>query len=259
MVETTRLEPVIRCDSLAKSFNGLPVLQSISCAVGTGEVLAVMGRSGSGKSTFLRLLALLENPDRGNAWLNGQQYLREGTVIVEPVAIRRRVAMVFQHFNLFPNLSVVENCTLGPVRTQLENKETAKRSTSEMLDSLGLLQLANRYPETLSGGEAQRVALARALLMKPEVLLLDEVTSSLDPESIGAVLDAICKIRFSNIAEGIAIILVTHHLAFARSFAQRIAFIEGGTFVDVWPANEFADRAVSVEARNLVAQSWSIS
>lgn len=257
MAETPRLAPVIRCQSLAKSFGGLPVLKDIGCEVAPGEVLAVMGRSGSGKSTLLRLLALLERPDAGNVWLRGEQYLRHGEPLVDPVRIRRRISIVFQQFNLFPNLSVLGNCTLGPIRALQHSRADANRAARELLTSFGLASLIDRYPETLSGGEAQRVAVARALLMRPEVLLLDEVTSSLDPESIFKVLDMIRAIRSVEGSRGAAIILVTHLLAFAESFATNIAYLHGGVFVDVLPAKMFAIKAEFPATRQFIQQSRS--
>src|ERR1700692_2403828 len=236
MAEAARLDPMIRFQALAKSFGKQAVLKDISCEVAAGEGLAVMGRSGWGKSTLLRVLALLERPDRGDAWLRGRQYLEQGNAVIDPVQIRRRISIVFQQFNLFPNLSVLENCTLGPIRALHLKRLDAEHSAQKLLSEFGLTPLIDRYPETLSGGEAQRVALARALLMRPDVLLLDEITSSLDPESILTVLETIRTIRIVEGGAGAAIILVTHLLPFAESYATKIAYLHDGAFVDILPA-----------------------
>ena len=209
MAEETRLMPGIACEGLARAFGDNHILRDVSCSVSTGEVLAIMGRSGSGKSTLLRVLALLEAPDGGDAWLNGQQYISHGMPLLRPEGIRRRVAMVFQQFNLFPNLTVLENCTLGPIRSLGRNRRDVEHEAGELLRALELEAVATRFPETLSGGEAQRVALARALLMRPEVLLLDEVTSSLDPESIFTLIKTIRAIHTLDQGRGLTIVLVT--------------------------------------------------
>jgi len=255
VVQETRLAPAIACRELSKSFGTNPVLRGISCEIDQGDVLAVIGRSGSGKSTFLRLLSLLERADGGDAWLQGQKYIRNGEALVAPESVRRRVAMVFQQFNLFPNLTVLQNCTLGPVRALHRDRAAARREALELLVALQLDDMAHRYPETLSGGESQRVALARALLMHPDVLLLDEVTSSLDPESIVTVLRAIRAIRSVQQGSGVTIVLVTHMLAFARSFATTIAFLDEGRFVDALPANKFSVNAASPAARLFIDQA----
>ncbi len=256
MAETSRLDqPAIRFGSLAKSFNGRLVLKNVTGAVAPGKALAIMGRSGSGKSTLLRMLSLLEPSDSGDAWLHDELYLQGGLAIVEPIRIRRKIAMVFQQFNLFPNLSVIRNCTLGPIRALRVPRSIAELAAEDILTSLELGKLKDRYPETLSGGEAQRVALARALLMKPDVLLLDEITSALDPENIHAVLTAIRKIRTVEVGTGLAIILVTHLFPFAQSFADTIAFLHEGEFVDVWSAETFAQAAEHSASRSFVRQS----
>jgi ABC-type polar amino acid transport system ATPase subunit len=255
MVETPRLDPTIRCKGLAKSFGGRTVLKNVSCDLMPGEVLAIMGLSGSGKSTFLRLLALLERSDAGEAWLGGQQYLAGGVPVANPVQVRRRVSMVFQQFNLFPNLTILDNCTLGPIRSLHVLRRDAERSATELLETFGLAALIHRFPETLSGGEAQRIAVARALLMRPQVLLLDEITSSLDPENILKVLNTLRAIRSLPGGGGTAIILVTHLLPFAQSFATRIAYLDNGALVDMLPADAFADGASSVAAQTFIRQS----
>lgn len=246
----------ITCEGLAKSFGGHAVLTDVGCSVEHGEVMAVMGLSGSGKSTFLRTLALLERADAGSAWLAGTQYLKDGRAIVDPPAIRQRISMVFQQFNLFPNLTVIENCTLGPTRSLNKSAAAAERDARTLLGELRLDALAERFPGTLSGGEAQRVALARALLMNPSVLLLDEVTAALDPESVYAVLSTIKAAK--DVAENrLAIILVTHLLGFAEGFATNIGFLHQGIIVDRLPARSFAQGAISPAARAFIDREKS--
>jgi polar amino acid transport system ATP-binding protein len=236
------------------------VLAGASLSVDAGEVLAIMGRSGSGKSTLLRVLALLERADVGDAWLDGAKYLTAGDPVGDPVRMRRQIAMVFQNYNLVPHMTVLRNCTLGPVRALQEAARDAEGRAMELLHALGLAKLAHRYPGALSGGEAQRVAVARALLMRPRVLLLDEVTAALDPESVYAVLNTIRKARDVAGQEGLAIILVTHLLPFAEQFANRIAFLDGGKLVEVLPGKEFARHARSEAAVSFIKREqagWS--
>ncbi|MQP68540.1 ATP-binding cassette domain-containing protein [Niveispirillum sp. SYP-B3756] len=239
--------------NLAKCFDGTDVLRGVSGSVKPGETLALMGRSGSGKSTLLRCLALLEPTSGGSAWLDGEQYLDDGEVIVDPVTIRRRISLVFQHLNLFPTMSVLQNCILGPVRALGIEKSKARAQAGDMLEALSLAPLMDRYPATLSGGEAQRVAIARALLMRPAVLLLDEVTSALDPESVYSVLETIQSAR-EIAGNRLSIILVTHLLRFAESFATHIGFLDQGVIVDLLPAESFSAEARSVPTRKFVAR-----
>jgi ABC-type polar amino acid transport system ATPase subunit len=247
--------PALRLTALRKSYGSRAILNGLSLDVAKGEIIAVMGKSGSGKSTLLRALCLLEKCDAGDAYLNGVHYIDNGNAAIEPMSLRRDVAMVFQHFNLFPNLTVLENCTLGPVRARGFQPALVVSEAMELLERFGLAWSASRYPETLSGGESQRVALARALLMHPEVLLLDEVTSALDPESAFAVLSAVRSLRNVEQGKRVTVLMVTHLLPFAESFASRIAFLHEGQFREVLPAARFSEAAHTSAARTFVEQS----
>jgi polar amino acid transport system ATP-binding protein len=212
---------VIRTVDLYKRFGELDVLNGISEHIDRGERVAIIGPSGSGKSTFLRCLNLLDVPTSGAVWFDGEK-------ITDPRcdadATRRHIGMVFQHFNLFPNMTILENITLAPVRLRLKSRGEADRAALALLDRIGLADKANAYSATLSGGQKQRVAIVRALAMEPKLMLFDEPTSALDPEMVGEVLDLI-----RDVAEtGMTIVIVTHEMAFAREVATRILFMNDG-------------------------------
>ena len=224
---------MIEIKNLSKNFGDLRVLNDISVSVKQGEVIAIIGPSGGGKSTFLRCINRLEEPTGGQISVDGKNILDKNSDINK---IRQRISMVFQHFNLFSNKSVLENLTLAPVITKLMTKEQAQSKAYELLRSVGLESKADAYPHKLSGGQKQRIAIARALAMNPEVILFDEPTSALDPEMIGEVLDLMKEVA----ARGITMLVVTHEMGFARNVANRIFFMDGGKIaVDDTPKNVF--------------------
>jgi polar amino acid transport system ATP-binding protein len=208
------------------------VLRGIDERIEKGEKIAIVGPSGSGKSTFLRCLNLLETPDAGEVWFEGVQVNAPGTDIP---ALRRRMGMVFQHFNLFPNLTILDNITLAPTELKLQTTEAAVKNAKRLLERIGLEEKADTYPAMLSGGQKQRVAIVRALAMNPEVMLFDEPTSALDPEMVGEVLDLIRVLA----EEGMTMLIVTHEMGFAREVATRVLFMDGGAILEQNPPQEF--------------------
>jgi polar amino acid transport system ATP-binding protein len=208
------------------------VLKGISEKVEKGEKVAIVGPSGSGKSTFLRCLNLLEKPDAGEVWFEGVQMNAPGTDIF---ALRRRMGMVFQHFNLFPNLTILDNITLAPTELKLQTPDQAVKNAKRLLERIGLEEKADTYPAMLSGGQKQRVAIVRALAMNPDVMLFDEPTSALDPEMVGEVLDLIRLLA----EEGMTMLIVTHEMGFAREVATRILFMDEGAILEQNTPREF--------------------
>ena len=211
------------------------VLNDISVDIKKGEVIAIIGPSGGGKSTFLRCINRLEEPDSGHIKINGEDILNKKSDINK---IRQKVSMVFQHFNLFANKNVLQNLTLAPIKAGILDKESAERRADELLKSVGLSDKKFAYPHKLSGGQKQRIAIARSLAMEPEVILFDEPTSALDPEMIGEVLDIMKDVA----AKGITMLVVTHEMGFARNVANRIFFMDKGKIaVDDTPKNVFTN------------------
>ena len=210
---------------LKKSFNDLDVLLDINETIEEGEVVVVIGPSGSGKSTFLRCLNLLETPTDGEVWVDNEQINAPG---VDVNKIRQKMGMVFQHFNLFPHLTVMENITLAPVKLGKMTKEEAVKKGEELLNTVGLSEKADAYPAQLSGGQKQRIAIARSLAMEPEIMLFDEPTSALDPEMVGDVLDVMKKLAES----GMTMVVVTHEMGFAKEVGTRILFMDGGLVME---------------------------
>ncbi len=216
---------MITVKGLEKSFGDLHVLKGIDEHIAPGEKVVIIGPSGSGKSTFLRCLNLLEKPTGGHI-------LFEGTDITDPKCdinlIRRRMGMVFQQFNLFPHLTVLQNLTLAPVKTGLMNRDEATDKATKLLARVGLVEKAGVYPKQLSGGQQQRIAIVRALCMNPVVMLFDEPTSALDPEMVGEVLDVMKKLA----EEGMTMVVVTHEMGFAREVGDRVLFMDEGVVLE---------------------------
>ena len=225
---------MIDVKNLSKSFGDHLVLDDISEHIHPGEKVVVIGPSGSGKSTFLRCLNLLETPTAGTITF-------EGTVITDPKVkidkVRQQMGMVFQHFNLFPNMTIRRNITLAPVRTGLMKQSEADGLASQLLQRVDLSDKADAYPNQLSGGQKQRIAIVRALAMKPKVMLFDEPTSALDPEMVGEVLDVMKELA----QEGMTMVVVTHEMGFAREVGSRVLFMDGGHILEQNTPKEFFD------------------
>ena len=210
---------------LKKTFGDLEVLKGINVTINKGDIVVVIGPSGSGKSTFLRCLNLLETPTKGDIVID-DMHLTEKNFDVD--AMRKRVGMVFQHFNLFPHLTILENVTLAPIRHKMMTEEQAKEKAMELLNRVGVGDKADNYPAQLSGGQKQRVAIARSLALSPEVMLFDEPTSALDPEMVGEVLEVMKQLA----KEGMTMVVVTHEMGFAREVANRVFFMDGGGILE---------------------------
>jgi ABC-type polar amino acid transport system ATPase subunit len=225
---------VVRLEAVRKSFGDNLVLEGIDLEVAAAEVLVIIGPSGSGKSTLLRCVNLLEPVDSGRVFFEGQEITRKGADVS---AIRQRIGMVFQQFNLFPHLKVIDNLTLATRRIRRVPRDQAEQRAQELLARVGLEEKARQYPHQLSGGQQQRVAIARALMMEPHVMLFDEVTSALDPELVGEVL-----IVMRDLArEGMTMLVVTHEMQFAREVGDRVVFMDNGRIVEQGPPKEVID------------------
>ena len=221
MTEAEQGREIIRVENLCKGFGELKVLKNINQHVNFGEVVSIIGPSGSGKSTFLRCLNLLEQPDSGKIWFEGVDITDKRIDIDKH---RQKMGMVFQHFNVFPNLKVLENITLAPVLEKKIPKAQAVAQAEELLKKVGLFDKRDEYPRKLSGGQKQRLAIVRALAMEPDVILFDEPTSALDPEMVKDVLDVIKGLAES----GMTIVIVTHEIGFAREVSDRVLFMDDG-------------------------------
>ncbi|RTH03645.1 amino acid ABC transporter ATP-binding protein [Thermus scotoductus] len=218
------MEPIIRIHNLHKWFGPLHVLKGIRLEVAPGERLVIIGPSGSGKSTLIRTINRLEDFQEGEVWVDGKN-VKDDRALKE---VRREVGMVFQQFNLFPHMTVLENVTLAPMRVRRWPRERAEKKALELLERVGILDQARKYPGQLSGGQQQRVAIARALAMEPKVMLFDEPTSALDPEMVGEVLDVMRDLARG----GMTMLVVTHEMGFAREVADRVIFMDGGQVVE---------------------------
>jgi len=222
----------VKVDRLYKSFGNLKVLREITTEIHKGEVIAIIGPSGCGKSTFLRCLNLLEIPTSGHIYIDGVDITAPKADIMK---IRQKVGMVFQHFHLFPHMTVLQNVMYAPVKVKQVAKDEARLKGLELLEKVGLSDKAQVYPSKLSGGQKQRVAIARCLAMEPEILLMDEPTSALDPEMVKEVLDVMKALTKT----GITMAIVTHEMGFAREVAHRILFLDGGKVAEDVPPQEF--------------------
>ena len=223
MIETKKLE---------KHFKDLYVLKGIDQKIEKGEKVVIVGPSGSGKSTFLRCLNFLEVPTGGEVWFEGIN-LTDASVNIDKH--RQKMGMVFQHFNLFPHLTIMQNITLAPIKLKLQSKEEAEANAERLLERIGLLDKKDAYPSTLSGGQKQRIAIVRSLAMNPDVMLFDEPTSALDPEMVGEVLDLIKELA----DDGMTMVIVTHEMAFAKEVATRVLFMDEGQILEENTPDEF--------------------
>ena len=230
---------IIRVEHVSKVFDGgVQALDDCSLSIGKGEVVAIIGPSGSGKSTMLRCLNLLEQPSSGKVFVDGVDITGEK---VDLDLHRRKMGMVFQHFNLFPHMTVKKNITLAPVRLKLKTQAEADKAAMQLLERIGLADKADTYPAMLSGGQKQRIAIVRALAMEPEVMLFDEPTSALDPEMVGEVLDVMKELA----RDGMTMAVVTHEMGFAREVGDRVLFMDSGKIVEVNTPNELFDHPQS--------------
>ena len=240
---------LIHVEGLKKYYLGgkVKALDGIDCDIHKGEVLVIIGPSGSGKSTFLRSLNLLEIPTGGKIVFDGQDITDPKTNIN---LHRRKMGMVFQHFNLFPNMTVLKNMTIAPVQILKKSKQDAEKKAMELLERVGLAERANSYPSQLSGGQKQRVAIVRALCMEPEVMLFDEPTSALDPEMVGEVLDVMKELA----REGMTMAVVTHEMGFAREVASRVIFMDEGKILEQGTPCDIFETAQNPRTRDFLSK-----
>ncbi|MDY3920462.1 MAG: amino acid ABC transporter ATP-binding protein [Candidatus Limivivens sp.] len=238
---------MIEVKGLKKNFEGLQVLNGIDYKIDQGEKIVVIGPSGSGKSTFLRCLNLLEEPSEGEVWFDGVNITDPQNDIDK---MRQKMGMVFQHFNLFPHMTVLKNITFAPVKLKLQTKEEAEANAMRLLKRIGLEDKAGQYPNMLSGGQKQRIAIVRALAMNPEVMLFDEPTSALDPEMVGEVLDLIRELA----AEGMTMVIVTHEMGFAKEVATKVLFVDEGIIKEENTPKEFFENPQNPRLREFLSK-----
>ncbi len=238
---------LIKVDNLCKSFGDVEVLKGINAEIRKGDVMVVIGASGSGKSTFLRCLNLLEEPTSGSICF-------EGVDITDPsVNInlhRQKMGMVFQQFNLFPHMTVLKNMTLGPIKLLKQSKEEATANAMKLLERVGLADRADAYPSQLSGGQKQRIAIVRALCMNPDVMLFDEPTSALDPEMVGEVLEVMKQLA----KDGMTMVVVTHEMGFAREVGTGVVFVDDGVIVEQGDPKEFFENPKSPRLKDFLSK-----
>ena len=238
---------MISVRNIYKSFGENQVLKGVSCEIEKGEKIVIVGPSGSGKSTFLRCLNLLERPTSGQIFFDGEEITAKGCNVNR---LRQHMGMVFQHFNLFPHLTVMENITLAPVKLKLMTKPQAQQRALELLQRIGLADKADSYPSMISGGQKQRIAIVRALAMNPEVMLFDEPTSALDPEMVGEVLAVMKELA----EEGMTMVVVTHEMGFAREVATRVLFMDEGKILRQAPPKEFFENPEHPRLKEFLAK-----
>lgn len=238
---------MIKVDHITKQFKQLKAVDDVSLEIEKGEIVCLIGPSGSGKSTVLRCIHGLEKPEKGEVYIDGQ--------LLDPskpdyMTLRRRMGFVFQHFNLFPNMSVMDNLTLAQIQVMKKTKEEAEKTAADLLKRVGLLDKRDEYPSKLSGGQKQRVAIARALCINPEVMLFDEPTSALDPEMVVEVLDVMKELAH----QGMTMVIVTHEMGFAKEVATRMVFLEDGKIVEEGNTKEFFEHPKSARAQDFLSK-----
>ncbi|RBI66727.1 peptide ABC transporter ATP-binding protein [Vreelandella sulfidaeris] len=243
-------QPIVRMQQLNKHFGSLHVLNDIDLTIVPGEVVVIIGASGSGKSTLIRCINGLEEFQTGNLVVDNNELLPHGKSTQALQTIRTEVGMVFQQFNLFPHLSVIDNVTLAPMKVRGLSRDDAISNAKRLLDRVGIADQADKYPSQLSGGQQQRVALARALAMEPRLMLFDEPTSALDPEMIGEVLDAMRELA----KEGMTMVIVTHEMGFAREVADRVIFIHKGEITEQGPPEQLFDSPQHERTQSFLAR-----
>jgi polar amino acid transport system ATP-binding protein len=249
------MTPRLRLNGLRHKYGGdNQVLHGVDLQVAPGETVAIIGRSGSGKSTLLKCICVLERPEAGNAEIDGQLYLKDGKPLFAPWEIRSNNVMVFQEYNLFPNMTALRNITLALENVRHLSRTEAEERAHEVARRLGIGSLLDRFPNQLSGGQAQRLALCRALVLHPKVLCLDEITAALDAETILDVIDAIKHIRSYENNRNMAIVLVTHLMRFAVEFADRVAYLHNGQIWEDLPAKSFLTYCEKPETQQFVAK-----
>ena len=238
---------MIKVDPITKQFKQLKAVDDVSLEIEKGEIVCLIGPSGSGKSTVLRCIHGLEKPEKGEVYIDGQ--------LLDPskpdyMTLRRRMGFVFQHFHLFPNMSVMDNLTLAQIQVMKKTKEEAEKTAADLLKRVGLLDKRDEYPSKLSGGQKQRVAIARALCINPEVMLFDEPTSALDPEMVVEVLDVMKELAH----QGMTMVIVTHEMGFAKEVATRMVFLEDGKIVEEGNTKEFFEHPKSARAQDFLSK-----
>ena len=239
-------ECIIKVENMTKSFGKDVVLKGINTEIHKGDIIAIIGPSGCGKSTFIRTLNLLEQPTEGAIYVHDVDITDKKVDINK---IRQKVGMVFQHFNLFPNLTILDNITLAPIKTGQMSQEEAEKKAMELLERVGLVDKAEAYPDTLSGGQKQRIAIVRALAMNPEILLFDEPTSALDPEMVGEVLSLMKDLA----KDGMTMVVVTHEMGFAREVANRVMFFDEQIIKEEGTPEEVFDNPKSERLQNFLS------